>query len=495
MALLGTVLLAHPGWAVAVIVVLGVPLAFLSAVRFLRRVTAGAWAPLAGAAAYALLPVVSGALAQGRIGTLAGAIVLPWLATAALGLGRADRDPRWRAVWRTSIALGLLVAFVPAAWLIALVLLLVLVVRGFVTDRKRWRQATWWLGPVVIAVSAPVLVLPWFLGVLASPGALLVEAGRAAVLPLDPGPLDLLLGRLGGPGSAPAWIGIGVLVAGLLALLRSDTRVRVLVAWLVSAVAALVLLASTTVVVSLPGLSGDFHPYAGFPLLVVQAGLVTAATVAAGDLRRHLADAGAVLRAPVAALGLAAAALAVVGGAGWWLVGQGVTEPLHRGSSAAVPAYMSELSRTQPADGVLVLRGGLRDGVAYQVLRQGALPLGDDAIAALTPPDDRLTGIVQRLLADPQPDDARRLASYGVAYVYVPAPVSDKVSGAIDAGAGFSRASAGSTANASWRLQYAASLSSTSRAGQPLHLVWAALQLLAVIAGIVLAMPTRRRTR
>ena len=494
-AALGTLLLGHPGWAVWLVVVLGVPLSFLSAVRFLRRVTPGTVAPLAGAAAYALLPVVSGALAQGRIGTLVGAIVLPWLASAALNLRRGDDDLRWRAVWRTTLWLGLLVAFVPAAWLIALVLLLVMLLHGLVTDRATWRRAGWWLGPLVILVVAPVLVLPWFVGALAAPGALLVEAGRATAVQLDPGVVPLLLGRLGGPGSAPEWIGVGVLLAGLVGVVRADTRPRVLVAWSVSAAAALVVLLATTVVVSLPGIPGSFHPYAGFPLLVLQAGLVTAATVAAHDLRDLLTGRRFALRAPVAAVGLAAAAVAVVGGLGWWLVGHGTSDPLHRGTVAEVPAYMTELSENQPADGVLVLRGGLRDGVDYQVLRQGSLSLGDDAIAASTPPDASLTGLVQRLLADPRPDDARRLASYGVAYVYAPAPVSARVSGALDAGAGFSRASASSVDDASWRLQEPASLSAARTGGQPLHLLWVALQALVVIAVVVLSMPTRRRLR
>ena len=103
LAILGTLFLGHAGLVVDLLFVLAVPLAFVGGLRFLRRVTAGPWAPLWGAAAYALLPVVTGSVAQGRIGTVAGAAILPWVATAALGLGATGADAgmrRWRAAWR-----------------------------------------------------------------------------------------------------------------------------------------------------------------------------------------------------------------------------------------------------------------------------------------------------------------------------------------------------------------------------------------------------------
>ena len=52
-----------------------------------------AWIP----ATYALVPVTSGAWAEGRFGTVAVAALLPWAAHAALGFVDPDRDRRWRA--------------------------------------------------------------------------------------------------------------------------------------------------------------------------------------------------------------------------------------------------------------------------------------------------------------------------------------------------------------------------------------------------------------
>jgi hypothetical protein len=142
---------------------------------------------------------------------------------------------------------------------------------------------------------------------------------------------------------------------------------------------------------------------------------------------------------------------------------------------------------------VLVMDGGRATGVQYRVLRNGPLRLGDDAITALTDPDDRLTLLVGRLLGDPQGDDAHRLTTYGVSYVYAPAPVSPSITGSLDAATGFSRASAPAT-SAAWRLQDRATTTSMDHDGQRLRGLLLAVQLVAIVAGIVLATPTRRPT-
>jgi hypothetical protein len=197
-------------------------------------------------------------------------------------------------------------------------------------------------------------------------------------------------------------------------------------------------------------------------------------------------------RQPVAALGLLGAAVAVVGGTGWWVLG-GPRGPLERTPVHAIPSYMSELSDTDHAKGVLVLKGNRITGIEYQVLRNGEQRLGDDAITALTPPDDSLTLLVGRLLDAPQGEDARQLASYGVAYVYAPSPVSASVSGSLDAATGFGRTSA-PYPDAAWGLQgVPASTSSMNHDQQPARGLLLVLQLVAIFAGVVLALPSRRR--
>ena len=79
-----------------------VPVAAYGGFRFLRRVTGSRPAALWGGVAYGLLPVLTGAVQQGRLGTVAASLVLPWLAHAALFLAPGEtQDRRVRAAWRT----------------------------------------------------------------------------------------------------------------------------------------------------------------------------------------------------------------------------------------------------------------------------------------------------------------------------------------------------------------------------------------------------------
>ena len=486
----GTLLLGHPGWLVSILFLLSVPLTALSALRFFHRLVPGRVAPLWGAVAYGLLPVITGAVAQGRLGTVAGALVLPWVATSALGIWSTDDDRRWRSVWRTALGAAVLTAFVPVAWLLGLLVALGAILVGANRDPAHWRQVRWWAAPFAVVLAVPFLLMPWVLGVAPTLDAWLVEAGRVGALPSLPSWLDLATARAGGPGTAPVWVGAGLLVAGLVAGFRADTRSRVLAAWAVAALSAGMLAFVTRAQVDLPGVDGLVRVWPGFLVVVLFGALISAAVIAGDGVWNRITTAGFSWRQPVAAIGLLAAAVAVVGGAAWWVVG-GTQGPLDRSEVRSVPSYMSDLSASDPTNGVLVVRGGRTNGIEYQVLRDGALRTGDDAIAALTPPDNRLTVLVGRVLGDPQGDDAQALASYGVSYVYAPSPVSVSVTGALDAATGFSRASA-PAADAAWRLQHEPSADSMNQDPQPYHGWLLAGQLIAIVACIVLALPTRR---
>ncbi|MDQ6935846.1 MAG: glycosyltransferase [Actinomycetota bacterium] len=478
MAVLGTVLLGHPGWVVSLLFVLAVPLAMFSALRLLRRLTDRPWAPLWGASAYALLPVVSGAANQGRLGTVAGAVVAPWVVTAALGLGSPDVERRWRAAFRTAFALGVLVAFVPVAWLLALLSLVAMPLLA----RRLPNPAM----SVVLAVLPLALVAPWAIATLDVPGAWLVEAGRAGAVPVHPGYWDLLLGRPGGPGAAPAWIGIGLPLAGLVALVRRDTRAKVTRVWVGIALVALLLAVVSRIEVTLPGLDSSFLAWPGFLVLLMQGGFVLAATIAADGV-------GLSWRRPVAAVVFVMAMLAPLAGVVWW-VGHGGLGPVGRPAVAEIPAYMSELGSASSLGGVLVLTGGDRTAIRFRLLRSGPLRLGDDGVLALTRPDQRLTVLVGRLLSADLPDDAAKLASYGVSYVYAPAPVSASVSGGLDAANGISGASAPAAHARAWHVDARPTLGSVHTSPSPLHPLLLVVQLLTALGVLIGALPGRRAT-
>ncbi len=499
LAFVATLLVGKVGLLVTVLFVFVVPIGFLGAHRFLRRVTTGNWAPVWGAATYALLPVVSGAVAQGRIGTVVGAMILPWVAVAALGLGATDPEPgtdaaagkdqpasvrRWRAAWRTAFGAGLLIAFVPPAFLVLIVVVLFAAVGGGLRGRGR---------EIAVVVGMPLLlVLPWAIATIAAPGAWLVEAGSAAAIPLDPDLVDLVLGRAGGPGSAPGWISIGLPLAALVAFLRPDTRPRVLQIWVLILAASVVLAAASRVPVTLPGLPLEFRPWPGFLLLLVQAGFIVAAAMAADGITRYISEASFTWRQPIAAVVAVLALAAPVLGVGWWVM-HGDDGPIERAESTEIPTYMQELARGNDTTGVLRLEGGLRAGIQYQVLRSGPQRLGDDGVLELTEPDPEFRALVERLLSSARPDDAELLASYGVKYVYAPAPVSDAVSGGFDAAAGFGGASAPAPGSRAWVVQPDPTLESLDDSKALLRPLWVLIDIVALLTCLVLAAPERRR--
>jgi GT2 family glycosyltransferase len=485
LAAVATIFLGHPGWVISVLFVLAVPLAAAGAFRFLRRVVAGAWPPCWGALAYALVPVLCGAVGQGRLGTVAGAVVLPWVAAAALGLADDHPDRRWRAAWRTALGAGLLTAFVPVAWLLCLLLVAVSPLLG----ARRAGAARL----AVVAVVPLLLVAPWAIATVGSPGAWLVEAGRAASVPVLPHGVDLLLGRGTGPGSAPVWLSVGPALAAVVALVRRDTRRRVLRAWVAALAAALLLVLTSWVMVTLPGVPFAFRAWPGFLLVAVQGCFVLAATIAADGLLRVMSAERFGWRQPAAGLAFAVAVLSVVAGLGWWVAG-GSTGLLTRHGAAVVPPYMSELAAQRDTAGVLVLTGGA-DGVHYRLLRQGTERIGDDGVLALTGPDRRLTGLVTRLLSPDPGTTTRTLAGYGISYVYVPAPSNPAVTAPLDAAGGLSGASAPGAGSRAWELTTRPSLDAVTPTTGGWHWPLLAVQLLALLTAVVLAVPGRREAR
>ncbi|MFL6024545.1 MAG: glycosyltransferase family 2 protein [Marmoricola sp.] len=505
LAVAATLTFNHPELVVDLIFLLAVPLSFMGALGLLRRISVGNWSPLWGAATYGLLPVLTGATGQGRIGTVVGAAVLPWLVRAALDLGAepepdeadpdsddSDRPPpasvrRWRAAWRVALLAGLLVSFVPPAWLVLVLLAIFAAVGGFAEGRR---------GELLVITLVPlVLVLPWAIGTLGAPGAWLVEGGRAASIPANPDLWDLVLGRTGGVAEAPGWLAIGLPVAAVVAFLRADTRPKVLQVWVVILAAGAVLAATSRVPVSLPGVPVEFRPWPGFLLLLIQAGFIAAAAIAADGAIKQTQDADFTWRQPIAAVTVAGALLTPVLGTVWWLTyGTDGGGPAHRHETMSLPTYMRELGDGSSSSAVLRITGGLEGGLEYTVLRSGVQRLGDDGTLAMTRPDPKFRALVERLLSTSGDGDSALLASYGVKYVYAPAPVADAVSGGFDAANGFGSASAPVHARA-WVVQATPSLKAVNDSRSPLRPVWVATCVVGWLVGLVLAAPERKRRR
>ncbi len=496
LALAGTVLLAKAWVVVDLVFLLAVPLSAYGGFRFLRRTTGSLPAAVWGGAAYGLLPVLSGAVQQGRLGTVVAALVLPWLAHAALLLAPSEnQDRRIRAAWRTSLWLALLAAFAPLGLLLAVTLTIVVLAAGLVTDRGRWvRREVWW--PVVVpALVAFVLLLPWSATMWGERGftAWLFEAGLPAPgLTRPVGWLEVLFGRPAAQGG-PWWLGLGVVVAAVAALLRRDTRDPVLRAWVV-AVVGLVAASVLSGVAVAPATSEISQPvWLGLPLLLAQAALVAAAAVAGAGVRALLTGVSFGWRQPVGAALVVLALLAPVAGVGWWVV-SGSGGPVDRSPAATVPPYMSEAALAEPDRGVLVVRGGRARGFDHLLLRGRALSIGDESVLPRAEDQQELTDLVGDLATAPVAEDVDRLAAFGVGFVYAPAPVDGVLAGNLDTLSGTSRASALRGARA-WQLQAPAGHEAVDTEGSAARPWLLGVQALALLVAGVQAAPTRRVAR
>lgn len=493
LALLGTILGGNAALTVSVVLILSFPIALWGAWRLLRVVGrlishrgAPRWLILWGATTYALIPVVSGAWGDGRLGAVVAAALLPWLAHAALGFAEPDADRRWRAAWRTGLLLTLTSCFTPSAWLVALVLALIVVVAAFRIVPGAMRERSVWGPPAAALGTAPILLLPWWLPALihGAGAGLFLDAGRLPSPQL--GGAHLLVGRLAAMG-APWWLGLVVPVLAILALVPVRTRIPVLVCWIG-------LLATAVVAMLLGFLSlhlahGTTPAGLLFPMVCLQGSAIVATVLGAqGVLVGGLAG----WRRTTAGVVAVVAAVVPLVGLGWFVVdgNESLTTQWHDG----VPTYMVENAEQDPHNGVLVIRGSTSGGLRYSIVRGDGTTIGDDEIITLTPENHAFTDLVQQLVSHPTDQVVHDLADAGIQYVVLPPRADSSVAAAIDASGAVTQASAANRATRAWQLDV------DPRGDFDDHRSWLRIGLLLIQAAgvvlvVVLCLPTLERRR
>ncbi|MGW0752460.1 glycosyltransferase family 2 protein [Streptomyces sp. NPDC002587] len=422
-----TLLFGSTRAALTLLLVGSVPLAGLTAYFASRPLVESrllrAWA----AVAYAFLPAVTGALAGGRLGTAVLAVLLPLIArsaVAAFALGGADGERTgWRAVWTYTLLLTLATAFTPVVWPLAAVLGAAALVMRLARSKAQWKT----YAPRLIATLAvPVLVLaPWSLGLLTHPGRLLHEAG----LPFGTGSasaLDLLGTSPGGPGTTGGVLLLGIVLAALGALLRTDRKFAVRAAW-ASALAGLLLAVLL-----------NRTAWAGPATLVYGLALLAAAALGADGARERVAARNFGWRQPLAALiALTAAAGPLLAAAGWLIAG--ADGPLQRRDPVQVPAFVAEAGGDDNQTRTLVLAADPPGTVSYSLVRGSGGRLGDAETAARTGSDPRLDKVVSNLVAGSGADQSSQLSAYAIRFVMFRPGGPEDIRRVLDATPGLSR--------------------------------------------------------
>ncbi|MHC5261085.1 glycosyltransferase family 2 protein [Streptomyces sp. UC4497] len=422
LATLASVLFGSTGLAVTVLLVGSVPLAGITAYFASRPLVTSrllrAWA----AVAYAFLPAVTGALAGGRIGTAVLAILLPLLARAGLAASGLTHTQggrgSWRATWAYALLLTITTAFTPIVWPIALVLGIALLV-------VRRSDITAYGLRFLAVLGTPLLMLaPWSLSLL--PFGFFKEAG----IPYGAGSatgLGLLGASPGGAGTTGSLLLVGIVLAALAALLRTERRLAIVASWSV-AVVALVFAALS-----------NGSAWAGPATLVYGIALLVAAALGADGARSRVAEQSFGWRQPVAALIAFAAAAGPVLLAAGWMIG-GADGPVERRDPVQVPAFVAEEAGTRDQARTLVMDGSTGD-VAYSLVRGAGVRLGDGELTEAAGENAKLDKVVANLVAGSGADQADQLGGFAVRYVLVRGGAPREMSRVLDATPGLTRLS------------------------------------------------------
>ena len=493
LALAATLLGGSPALAISALLVLAVPLSLWGAWRFLRVVgrlvdSRGfpSWLVAWGALTYALVPVVSGAWGEGRFGVVAVAVLLPWLAHAALGFADPEADRRWRAAWRCALLFALGAAFAPVVFWFGAAVALVVVGAGFAISPRSMRDRSVWGPPAAAMVTVPVLLVPWWLpAVLTGAGeALVLDAGR---LPMEQlGFRELLVGRVGETG-APWWLGLALVVMAVLAIVPSRTRVPVLVCWVVAFVSALVAVLVARADLDLAAASTGAG--LGFLVVVLQAAFLVAAVLGAHGALAARPSAGRSWRAAVTVVALVATVVPAVGLA-WFVVGgQG---RLQDEAPSGIPAYMVQRAETGPEHGILVVEGDVAEGWSYAVVREDGTTLGEDEVIGLTDEDDDLDATLAALVSGPDRSAVEGLAAQGVEYVVLAAPADGSVAAVLDSTSGLTQASAEDRATRAWQVEVPVDPAALDGPRPWLRTALLVLQAVAIVVVLVLCAPSTR---
>jgi GT2 family glycosyltransferase len=474
LAVASTPVWGAPSLVVWPLLLLSAPLAGLAAHRLGRRLTDRRRPRVLWASGYGLTVVASGAVSQGRLGTVVALVVLPvvvgctlQLLDAVAGVDGAGTPRRTALRWGIWVAVG--ASFAPVVLVLA-----VLGVGVVMTVDRRSR------GPALLGVGAALVLLgPWLVPRIVHPTLWWAESGRT-LDGAEPGlrtAVGLLVGRAGSPEQAPLWLGAGLVVLALLALVPRRTRTAVGLCWLLGVLALAVAVVGVVLPVGVPGSPVEVRAWVGVP-----AGAVALALGAAA-----LLGVPAFLEGRSRAVSRAVLALALVlpiGAAAWWVV-RGAQDPLDRTTPDTVPAFLTE----RPGD-TLVVTGTVARGVQVRAVRGAGPVVGAEGLRPDERSTERLAAAVQGLLASPGPEQVEALSALGIGAVYAP-DVDAGVARALDAAPTLEPSGSDAPTSRVWTLgDEPRALTPQAPAWRP---VLAAGQLVLWSVAVVLTAPVRRR--
>jgi GT2 family glycosyltransferase len=442
LAILSTLMFGKATASVTLVLLLAIPLAGWAAYFASRDLIPSKGIRFWGAATYALLPAMSGALAQGRLGTSFAAFILPFALRSGVRMFTPGSTKRRAA--GTALLFALLLAFAPALWLI----LLVCATLTLVTVR-RTKEA---LVKTAIAFTASIAALvPWSFTLFLKPVEFFFEPGMNSAALTDPeiSMLDVLLLHPGGPGSSPIIITVGIVIAAVLSLLRTDRRSVVLVLFIGAWVAIVFAFIQVVFLFTPVGATTQMRTWPGPATLFIGLMLIAAAALGAQGLRTRFIGQSFTVGQPVAVIAVLAALVAPILSLIWTVPAN--TSVLGRTSPSSVPAFVAADAFGPQAPRTLMLTQLRAGSVEYTLINGDGLRLGD----ADTPPDAQtwraIDPFVAAMASGRGGNEVEALGGYGVRYVLLAPGSSKDIVPILDAEPGLRRLS-NSEGEVLWRV-------------------------------------------
>lgn len=465
-----------PDLVLSILMLGAVPLAALTAHRLSRRWFASGAVRMLWAITYAVLVVATGAVASGRIGTVVAMIVAPVVVGAALAL---MQRPSWQAGLRLGLWLALATAFAPIVFLLAAVVAIAAAVGAAPKQRRALAMS------IVVCL---LLVGNWTWQRVVVPFRWWWEAGNADAgngsLHVDAP--NLLLGRVGGSGAAPAWLSIGILVLAVAALVSGRRTTAVTWSWVVASTGFIAMVAGNAMTFSPPPGPDSLEVWNGVGAVVWLGGLTAAAMFVADDL------AARPLRMPYltafARVAIVVALVAPLGTGAWWLV-HGVDDSLTRSAPDEVPAYLAARS----GQSTLVVDGDIAGGISYDVVAGAGMYLGQEAVQPSTTDSAAVTKLLASLLSNPTNRGIQALSGLGISAIYAPAEVDGELARRLDAAPGLNPSGSDDPESRVWLID--AEAPPTEHGGSYARWVAAGLHLALIMIAIILTAPVRQRRR
>jgi GT2 family glycosyltransferase len=407
--------------------------------RTARKYTLTNYSAVFAAIIYSLSPVVLTAINQGRIGTIATAILLPPIFTL-LEKNKNLVNLTWRKIYSITLLAGIAAAFSPL-FLSGWVLFQILVLAHLYFSTTKWRATKWQeivenlnndefkkrfallITPILINIPNSVNLILHPISYLREPG-LSVPSGDW---------LSTVLFNPGGPSSPLLYIFAPFLLYLLISLISSDQRKSAKVSIVAIAVAA------TLSSYFIDGNGSSSQRVWSGSLMVFAQILALLSIFAIGErilpqLRssnfgfKHIASAATVVATIISIILMVA-----------WTTTVGANSLVKANQEEVIPAFITDLASTNEQPKTLVIRKSTKQ-LQYFVTRGEDLKLGDPDITSKTP--EQVHNSIVDLVNGIGANSSRILGSYGIQYVFMKDPADAGLVRTIDGIGGFTRSSA-----------------------------------------------------